>query len=396
MIHLSKSILQNLLLAAVSLSVSLLALELVSRLVLEPVDFLRPQLIDDPIMGHAIRPRSGGHDQWGFRNRSVPERAAIVAIGDSQTYGASATAKDAWPLVLGELSKQSVYNLSLGGYGPAQYFYLLTSKAVKLNPEIVIVGFYLGNDLLETYELVQNNPHWMRLKGAGYSFDHNFDATEAAPPREESASFVGNVRTWLARRSVLYNVVIHSALGEIARVAEAMLVSSQQRGHIRYDKNGIHTGFTPELRLKALDLQDPRVNEGFIVSLDLFARMNTYCLERAIDLVVVLIPTKESVHAVYLENDPSIEGAAEIRPLLANERRVTQRSKAFFEDHGIAYVDLLPVLQEHVGRRQLYPGNFDGHPNRNGNRVIAEKLERHIRERTPEPLTRGLEQQSAY
>jgi hypothetical protein len=163
-------------------------------------------------------------------------------------------------------------------------------------------------------------------------------------------------------------------------VTEAVFASRQSGGdaNVRYDKNGIYTGFTPELRLRALDLEDPRVKEGLLISLDVFARMKAYCLEHAIHLLVTMIPTKESVYARYLENDPALENTA-IKSLLTNERTVTAIVKAFFEDHGIQYVNLLPQLQEQVARVQLYPGNFDGHPNKNGYRVIAENVERYLR-----------------
>lgn len=371
---------------------ALLLLEVVSRFVIEPVNFLRPQLINDSILGHAIRPASGGHDAWGFRNRSVPASAKIVTIGDSQTYGASAPAKDSWPSILSELTSWSLYNLSLGGYGPVQYFHLLTRKAVQLSPDVVIVGFYLGNDLLETYELVQNNPHWVKLKRSDSSplLEPVSSTFVSASPTEDPASFFPSLRTWLAQRSIIYNLLIYSVVGEIARVAEAGFVSQQSAGdaNLRYDKKGIHTGFTPERRLNALDLNDPRVNEGLLLSLDLFARMKTYCLEQAIHLLVVLIPTKESVYARYLENDPAFERIAAIKSLLLNERTVTAKIKAFFEHHGIAYINLLPQLQEQVARFQLYPGNFDGHPNQNGYRIIAESVERYLRQLTPETAGR--------
>jgi lysophospholipase L1-like esterase len=376
-------ILQNVFLAVSSLSLGLLILELISRIIIEPVNFLRPELIDDAILGHAIKPASGGHDAWGFRNQIVPASATIVTIGDSQTYGASAAGRDSWPAILSELSKQHVYNLSLGGYGPVQYFHLLTSKAIKLRPKFVVVGFYLGNDLLETYESVQNNPHWVQFKRSGVPapiYNKISRPAVSVPRIENPGSFLSGLRTWLAQRSVIYNLLIHSVVGEFARVAEAVFVSRQDGGgaNLRYDKNGIHTGFTPEHRLRALDLEDPRVKEGLLISLDVFVKMKAYCLEHAIQLLVAMIPTKESVYARYLENDPALENTA-IKSLLTNERGVTSIVKAFFEKHGIPYVNLLPQLQEQVTRLQLYPGNFDGHPNKNGYRVIAENVERYLR-----------------
>ena len=376
-------VLQNVFLAVSSLSLGLLILELISRIIIEPVNFLRPELIDDAILGHAIKPASGGHDAWGFRNQIVPGSATIVTIGDSQTYGVSAAGRDSWPAILSELSKQRVYNLSLGGYGPVQYFHLLTSKGIKLSPKFVVVGFYLGNDLLETYELVQNNPHWVQFKRSGVPapiYNKISSPAVSAPRTEDPGSFFSGVRTWLAQRSVIYNILIHSVVGEFARVAEAVFVSRPAGGeaNVRYDKNGIHTGFTPEHRLRGLDLEDPRVKEGLLISLDVFVKMKAYCLEHAIQLLIAMIPTKESVYARYLENDPALENTA-IKSLLTNERAVTAIVKAFFENHGIPYVNLLPHLQEQVSRFQLYPGNFDGHPNKNGYRVIAENVERYLR-----------------
>jgi lysophospholipase L1-like esterase len=384
--------LQNVFLAVSSLSVGLLILELISRIIIEPVNFLRPELIDDAILGHAIKPASGGHDAWGFRNQIVPASATIVTIGDSQTYGASAAGRDSWPSILSELSKQRVYNLSLGGYGPVQYFHLLTSKAIKLSPKFVVVGFYLGNDLLETYESVQNNPHWVQFKRSGVPAPiYNVSKPAVSAPRiEDPGSFFSDMRTWLAQRSVIYNILIHSVVGEFARVAEALFVSRQAGGeaNVRYDKNGIYTGFTPEHRLRALDLEDPRVKEGLLISLDVFVKMKAYCLEHAIHLLVAMIPTKESVYARYLENDPALENTV-IKSLLTNERTVTAIVKAFFENHGIPYVNLLPQLQEQVTRSQLYPGNFDGHPNKNGYRVIAENVERYLRNLPMKPAGAG-------
>jgi SGNH hydrolase-like domain, acetyltransferase AlgX len=376
--------LQNLLLTLSSVLLSLLIVEIFSRVVLDPVDFLKPVRIHDPMLGYSIEPRSGGHDSWGFRNRAVPAASKIVAIGDSQTYGASATAKDSWPSALQRIIKTSVYNLSLGGYGPVQYFHLLTNHALKLSPDVVIVGFYLGNDLFDAYKVVQKNENWQHLRYPGFTAT----AHEASNPADEDRTRYGaelsvsRLRIWLAQHSVLYKVLIYSAIGEVARTTEGKLLGGAQgEASILYDRNGILTGFNPGLRLKALDLKDSRVREGLLISLDLFSEMNAYCVKQNISLLVALIPTKESVYAKYLEDDPVLGKAAVIQLSLESERKVNATIKAFFENQNIAYLDLLPYLQEQVGQKQLYPGNYDGHPNKNGYRVIAEALARYLRER---------------
>src|SRR5881394_3687348 len=84
-------------LVAASLAVAVLLCEAGARLVLDPVDYLSPRLARDDVLGMALPAGSGGHDAWGFRNRSVPESADVVALGDSHTYGNCAKRSEAWP-----------------------------------------------------------------------------------------------------------------------------------------------------------------------------------------------------------------------------------------------------------------------------------------------------------
>jgi hypothetical protein len=102
--------------------ICLALLEGASRLVIDPVDVLVPVLTPDSVLRWRVEPGSAGHDEWGYRNHTVPDDADIVVIGDSQSYGVGASAVDSWPSWLGRLSGRSVYNLSLGGYGPVDYW----------------------------------------------------------------------------------------------------------------------------------------------------------------------------------------------------------------------------------------------------------------------------------
>src|SRR5262249_46961898 len=135
----------------------------------DPVDYLLPKLVSDEILRHKVEPNTGGHDAWGFRNKFVPMQADIVAIGDSLTYGISATAANSWPAVLGRTTNRTVYNLSLGGYGPADYDYLLEEKATRLMPSYVITGFYFGNDIADAFERIYAKDHWKYLRTAEFS-----------------------------------------------------------------------------------------------------------------------------------------------------------------------------------------------------------------------------------
>src|SRR5580700_1175979 len=137
----------NLALLAVSAGIGLLLCEFVSRLILNPADYLSVELVQNDILG-AVLPSSAakGFDKWGFRNREVPITSDIVAIGDSHTYGNTATMEESWPKVLERLTGRHVYNMGMGGYGPNQYFYLLKDRALRLKPRAIICGLYMGDD----------------------------------------------------------------------------------------------------------------------------------------------------------------------------------------------------------------------------------------------------------
>src|SRR5262245_13635308 len=101
-----RPILMNLAVLAISCGIGLVLCELAARSLLNASDYLSVEMVRDEILGAvpSSKTRAGGFDAWGFRNRSVPEAADIVAIGDSHTYGNTATMEDSWPYVLGRLT----------------------------------------------------------------------------------------------------------------------------------------------------------------------------------------------------------------------------------------------------------------------------------------------------
>ncbi len=113
----TRTVLGNLSILVLSGVIGLLLCEWAARMILNPSDYLSVEMVRDEILGAIPSPNAttGRFDAWGFRNRSVPDAADIVAIGDSHTYGNTATMDDSWPYVLGRLSGRRVYNMGLGG-----------------------------------------------------------------------------------------------------------------------------------------------------------------------------------------------------------------------------------------------------------------------------------------
>lgn len=368
-----KHILYALLLLFVSLSLCLVMGEVILRAKIDPIDYLHPEIMNDPVLGVRIRPYSAGHDSWGYRNKSVPEKADIVAIGDSQTYGVSARSRSAWPSLLQEMTGKTVYNLSLPGYDPVDYYYLMQTEAFRLNPSVIIVGFYLGNDLSEVYRNVYSRRHWEGLRKADFvpEKDIVLKSVESIAADEARNRFLGSLRGWLAHNSILYRITTFY-FADIIKFA-GNSYKNANNGVTIFEDTGteIRTSFTPSMRLGALDISDQRIQEGMRISLEVFNMMKKSCEQKKIRFIVLLIPTKESVFAGYIENKSELTNSAVINELILKERSVNELIKAEFNKQGIPFIESLGPLSRAIGKKQIYP-YFDGHPNGNGYRIIAE------------------------
>lgn len=362
-----------------SASLSLVMGEVILRATFDPIDYLHPEIMNDPVLGVRIRPYSAGHDSWGYRNKSVPEKADIVAIGDSQTYGVSARSRSSWPSMLQEITGKTVYNLSLPGYDPVDYYYLMQTEAFGLNPTVIIAGFYLGNDLSEAYRNVYSRNHWERLRKADFIPEKNIElkSAESITVKETKNRFLGSLRGWLAHHSILYRITTFY-------VADIVKFAGNRNKDINNDVTifedmgtGMRTAFTPSTRFGALDTSDQRIQEGMRISLEVFSMMKKSCEQKKIRFIVLLIPTKESVFAGYIENKTELKNSTVINELIVKERRVNELIKAEFNKQGVSFIESLGPLSKGAGEKQIYP-YFDGHPNGNGYRIIAETVAKFI------------------
>lgn len=361
----------NLLVLALGVGVAGMIAEGVLRILLEPVDYLQAQLVPDDILGHRVTP--DGYDAWGFRNKAVPASVQVVAIGDSQTYSILTTAADSWPEQLEKLLGQDVYNLSLGGYGPAQYYHLLKDKGFRLKPSLVIVGLYLGNDILDAYNIVYAQSFWREWRNPGFFNEFSISMQTDRATVAERKKLLGGVRNWLAENSIFYRLSVFSFgnLFQFVEIKHSLASIDPDIAILETDEAKIQTAFKPNEVLQALDLRDARVKEGLRLTLRLFSEMRDLCSERNVAFLVVLIPTKETVFGKYITRNPSVKHFSTINELLHNEREINGIVKAYFQEHGIKYVDVLKELQLSLPGTNPYPRNLDGHLNPDGNGVVA-------------------------
>jgi hypothetical protein len=115
----------------------------------------------DPYLGFRYRPNFTGRlargdldftfttDEKGFRNSSpLPDQADIVVLGDSMAFGYGVPDDATWTHRLAmRFPDYTIRNFGLIGGSPQQYFRILETEALELNPKLVLFMLFLGNDL---------------------------------------------------------------------------------------------------------------------------------------------------------------------------------------------------------------------------------------------------------
>ena len=346
-------------------------------------DRAAPAMVSDPALGNKVLPNSPGHDANGFRNASVPAHADLVALGDSQTWGVNVQTAEAWPQQLEKLSGRSVYNMGVGGYGPIQYW-ILTDKALGLSPKVMVVGLYFGNDLYDAYALTYSNERYAELRSARAPDQLMTDTigTTAQSFWDEEKNFHNNYGRssptgwsfWLREHSAIGRLLNRDGLWLGAtdvdyEIDKAWALAHPDHGAV-CEHADIGTVFTTAYRLTGLDLDDPRVSEGLRITEEALWRAHQKTDKAGVNLLVLLIPSKELVYADLMQREGKLNGT--YARLVEMENQARRDVESWCTGKRIRCVDALPNLQNEIARRQqIYPSTTESHPNGAGYRVLA-------------------------
>lgn len=399
-----RSLLIKLLALAVLAAVTFVSLEAVLQLaarvspavyaVLFPAGAV-PAVPDDEL-GMRGNWRFPEHDRRGFRNPKALEHAAIVAIGDSHTYGTSVSRDAAWPHALQRLTSCSVYSMSLGGYGPLDY-YVLAREALQLSPRFVVVGIYFGNDLFDNWEAYLRAPERYSIDESlrqeamaleerapfAESFAELFNMGEAAAPSPVDVRRPWAPRALVSRYSATWGfarAVKNSVKQSLAPARPDLLsrgfesaVAALTPRHLEYasvfDDGAWRTILTARYREASESDRDLRVRVGYSLTEWAVDAIRAEAERAGASAIFVLLPTKEIAffHRVAKPADH-----AYLESLVAAETGHRNRLIEHMQASGMQYVDPLEALR--ASPEQPYFENADGHPNPTGHTIIATEV----------------------
>lgn len=120
----------------------------------------------DSVLGWKLKPGSYGRhkttkgidvlykiNNQGFRDdvdyQKQKNKKRIIVFGDSFVFGFGVENHNTFPKILEKLTNYEVLNFGVVGYDPGQYFLSLKNEGLSYQPDIVIYGIYLGNDIVD-------------------------------------------------------------------------------------------------------------------------------------------------------------------------------------------------------------------------------------------------------
>ena len=286
---------------------------------------------------------------------TVPDPAGeVLILGDSFLVPQGMTGRE---LARGFADHRiAVRNTATSGTGPFEYLSNLERTDAEGHPEVVLLGFYAGNDLTD----VQNHPRYEGGSGSG-----------VAIRRESRIPILPSlyVYTYLrARASLLSTRFTDTERLEEAGIAPDMIEAAQ--------------GFELNPFLLQLAMNDPgHFLDNLLVEreesvrawdkvVELLDGVHRTCEERGVRLLVVVFPHTLQVNRDHFDFFRKLTFSLDERTLTT--RRPQERMEAFCAERGIPMLDLLPELRERAETSHYLV--LDDHFNADGHRLAAERI----------------------
>lgn len=318
-----------------------------------------------------------------------------LVLGDSHTDGAVYN-QESYPNVLESMLNQEpvrpditdyqILNAGVGSYSTYHEYLWWQTHGLLYQPDLVIVGFYVGNDMLEL------NPESGRVvtpPKTGNERGLTSEQPVQSPSPGPSMSLVRRVKLFL-KSFKTYNIFLN--LAKRPGPLLSLLVSS---GIVETPSFAVPIDYAQAIAMCTACMaqslkqayyfarQPDKTEETFQIMAEVMTTFQQEVRNNEAELVILIIPTK-------LQVEPDDD--AERINLLATTLHLNQDELAFddlvrnqvleiCQRHGIEVVDLLPAFKEHYQKegRHLY-WQTDWHLNVEGNRVAAEQLYTYLTE----------------
>lgn len=302
-----------------------------------------------------IQINSKGYRGSEFASNKGDARRVLV-IGDSFTFGWGVNDDQTYPAVLQRLlearapsQRIEVINAGFAAcYSPDTYYLYLKRDGLALEPDAIVVGLFVGNDLDSDFafenEWVEKDAAGLplRIRNVNYQVLDHFLIPSRIPLR---------YRTPVLSRSHVFQGMF-DVWWELSPRIKSWLP-----GVTVYAQTGAEEQVPYNYRLRYAD----RTEEVFTRVRTLLRAMHQLASQHGIPIYFMVIPDRVQL---------SPDAYAGLPADLAKPQKELAR---FFDSEGMKYLDLLPAFRERSGGPLLYLPR-DGHFSIEGNQAAAERL----------------------
>jgi lysophospholipase L1-like esterase len=281
----------------------------------------------------------------------------ILVLGDSFTFGVYVDDQDTYPAVLQDLLRdagQHVEVINAGyadGWDTDEHYAWLVNRGLEFSPDLIIYGFFIGNDIEELY-----SEFWEDLDSRGLPtkvVDSRYAVDEAGGLRALTGTSYSVGSLWLYRLPVLResHVLLLLAKGVDQLIAALPFVSSADDAYTSTSLQFMYVDPSTEMMLK---------QEQLFVRL--VTGMDEIAHENGAEFLVVMLPISYQITRHGTDFEPPRNYFEEIKPVL--------------DSLGIRYLDMFELMLANPGH--YFPDNGEVHNNENGYRFIAEEIRNYL------------------
>lgn len=268
------------------------------------------------VINPAMNPPSGGFNESEVDFDNIDSSNLIFAIGDSFTQ--SSPYDDNFITILDEnLPNLNIINLGVSGYSPDQYYKILKRYLDIKIPRMVLINFYVGNDIVNN-----SNPGFFKNEG-----------------------LIEKVR------QIIYRLEHSLTQSNLSETFNRKIYLHTEKNNLQYTANE----YSPEL-------------ENFTnAALQDLAKIIELSKRKGFQLMFIIIPDAYQVHSGVREE---IYEFYNLDPEDYDVLKVNKMTRAFLEDQEVFYLDLTDDFIE-LGEEEYFYQHNDIHWNAKGMNLAA-------------------------
>ncbi len=296
--------------------------------------------------GKPLSPSNGGNlNSKGFRGAEYTQAKPantyrILSLGDSFTFGIVPVQYNYNSRIERQLNRKladqgkqfQLINMGIPGIGPRDYLALLTNEGTQLNPDMVVVSLFIGNDLLEAERAIDKQREWY-----SYSYVLSFVNYIIQVQRKYEGKAYGAKNEYVDDKPSL--------------AADKFLEIQSARSQIFIKGDTEST--------TALNNQ-----------VEYIKQIKKICDSKNIKLLVVMIPDETQINP---ELQQQVMAKWKASPDQIDIKQPNQALATVFTEAKIPYLDLLDTFVAESKQELLYKQR-DTHWNIAGNRVAAQAI----------------------